>query len=302
MLLQQFKDLLENLKGEFKYSDQIAPTLQELKQYQAKTIVAYQPAYMKKALGQMQDVADKEAFKKIVILSCLIENWDDFTPANYSQSVLDQYQIIFNRILGNCENSDGWGEQKLDVYWKELAMARQLMFPAGAQITEHYSGFSAKQGIHLNRLGTLSFLSFLAAHGGSKGYYQIHTYTPELGRFNEQGWNDCYVHLAQMMKINPEIKGFFGISWFYDPQLADISPRLMYLQSIPLQNGAKSFYMGKDETGNAISKSKSRLKLYEEGKYTPQSYLLVWPREALIAWADEYVKTNPSDEHNAVVN
>lgn len=286
MLIEPIQDLLQTLKNDFSKLDIVTKSLKEILPCNPSKIVEYWPPIMGTFLSEM-DSNDKEILKKIVILSCILENWDDFSHDNYSPTVLTQYEVIFNRILANCENDKGWGEQKLDVYWKELAMVRKLMFPAGAQIVEQYSGFSIKQALHLNNISTLRFLKFLALNGSSKGYYQIHTYTPELSQFNEKGWHECYLRLATMLKINTDIKGVFGISWFYDPQLTGISPRLTYLQSTPLLGGAKSFYLGNDNTGNAISTSKSRIKLYKDGKYIPKSYLLIWPRKELIAWADE---------------
>ncbi|WDE06956.1 hypothetical protein SG34_008730 [Thalassomonas viridans] len=281
---------MQELKSNFKFSEQVELSLRELRQAKPGTLVKYQSAAISKRLKEL-DTHDQETLKKVIILSCILENWPDFTLANYSQSVLDEYEKVFNNILANCESDAGWSKKKIDVYWKELAMVRQIMFPAGLLISERYSGFSSKQAIHLNRLTTLSFLKFLALHKGNKGYYEIHLYAPEMRQFNEPGWNESYVRLAEMMKSHPEVKGMFGISWFYDPQLRDISPRLMYLQDVPLKNGARSFYLGDDDTGNALSKSKSRMQLYQEGKYTPKSYLLIWPRKDMIAWADQYQKS-----------
>ena len=79
----------------------------------------------------------------------------------------------------------------------------------------------------------------------------------------------------------------FGAGWVFDPQLECISPRLMYLRNMPLHNGAKIYHVGEDRTGNAIAKSKTRLNLYNEGKYVPQAYILIWPRKELIAWANQ---------------
>jgi len=128
----------------------------------------------------------------------------------------------------------------------------------------------------------------LICEGRKLGYYQIHTHNRELNEFNEQGWNDCYIRIAEMLEKHEEVKGLFGASRFYDPQLENISPRLMYLQKIPLQNGAVCFSAGEDCTGNALAKSKTRIKLYQEGKYIFMSYLLVWPRKELIKWAKTY--------------
>jgi len=90
-----------------------------------------------------------------------------------------------------------------------------------------------------------------------------------------------------MMKKNPYIKGICNESWFYDPQLAGISPRLMYLQTIPLQNGAKRFYLGLRDPSDAIAKSKTRENLYKEGRYTPKSFMIIWPRKEFLQWAED---------------
>jgi hypothetical protein len=89
----------------------------------------------------------------------------------------------------------------------------------------------------------------------------------------------------------PQLLGMFGASWFYDPVLDDISPRLAYLRKIPQDGGAHVLYVstGGDHIDNATSTSPSRRKLYEEGKYMPKSYMLAWGKREQIDWA----KRNP---------
>ncbi len=79
-----------------------------------------------------------------------------------------------------------------------------------------------------------------------------------------------------------------GTSWFYDPALPAISPRLAYLQQRPLEAGAFLVRHGRGAiyTERATLTSETRRKLYEEGKYLPVCFSLVWPRDALIAWAE----------------
>ena len=233
-------------------------------------------------------IEDMEKYRKIVILECLLDNWNDMFSEKYPQCIQEQFEKSSKRMLNMCQSERGWSAHTEDVYWKDLAISRQQMFPAGAQIVEVYSGFGLTQGFSVNPYQSFRFLKLLIRKGGRLGYYQIHTHTPELSEFNEQGWNDCYIRIAEMLKKYKEVKGMFGGSWFYDPQLEFISPRLMYLRNIPLNNGAISFYVGEDRTGNALVKSKTRIKLYEEGKYKPKSYLLVWPRKELIKWASAY--------------
>ena len=85
------------------------------------------------------------------------------------------------------------------------------------------------------------------------------------------------------MVANEDHKGFCGASWFYDPQLENISPRLVYLAADPIAGGAERFHLGEDHTGSALSKSNTRVKFYDQGKYLPQSYLLVWYRKSMIS-------------------
>ncbi len=115
---------------------------------------------------------------------------------------------------------------------------------------------------------------------------------PELlSEFNEIGWQEFYIRVAELMKINTSIKGIYGGSWFFDPDLEEISPRLSYLRKIPIENGGRFFYTGSNEHDIKLStlKSKTRKKLYQEGKYLPKSYLLIWSRTKLLAWADKKV-------------
>lgn len=254
-------------------------------------IDTYVPEYFSEQLKQL-DEPTKSLVQKIVILQCALTNWDVIFFGNYAESVVTQYQKTLQRILTMCQSDQGWVQEKDDFYFKDLAMAMRVMFPAGAQITEVSSGFGIKQGLRGGFVDSAKFLWLTLLQRGCKGYYQIHTHIPELSEFNPQGWNDCYLRIAEMLELNPQVKGIFGGSWFYDPQLKEISPRLMYLQDVPLENGASRFYTHDDTSGNAIYASKTRRQLYEEGAYTPRSYLLIWPRKAMIQWAKLYKRTH----------
>ena len=82
----------------------------------------------------------------------------------------------------------------------------------------------------------------------------------------------------------------FAGSWYYDPALENISPHLSYLKEIPLKNGARLFYVGssKADIEMATKKSKTRKKFYDQGKYVPTRFLLVWPRNGLADWAGKH--------------
>ncbi len=79
-----------------------------------------------------------------------------------------------------------------------------------------------------------------------------------------------------------------GSSWFYDPPLTEISPRLAHLRLNPLKGGAFLVHQGPGEihTERAATASASRKALIDSGEYVARSWLMVWPRKQLIAWAD----------------
>lgn len=134
------------------------------------------------------------------------------------------------------------------------------------------------------------FSYFLSCVGGAKIWYENHWDRRLLKYFNRQSYEQHYLLVAELLELNTHIRGLFGASWWYDPCLQEISPELSFLQSVPVKNGAALFSMGSDEatTHDAISYSKERSDIYKEGKYNPQIYFLVWPRKALLKWAEEY--------------
>jgi hypothetical protein len=139
--------------------------------------------------------------------------------------------------------------------------------------------------------GVKQFFSYLffiifKAHGFSP-YVTTHTAVRTLRHFNEHEMNLAYMRIAELMKWNPRIKGFYRRSWFLDPNLEDISPKLGYLRKVPLQNGAKLFAAGstKRDIKYALMVSRTRRRLYEEGKYLPTGYAYIWPRKEYLLFA-----------------
>jgi len=67
-----------------------------------------------------------------------------------------------------------------------------------------------------------------------------------------------------------------------------VSPRLAYIREQPEQNGASFFRIAPNPDSGALAKSATRRRLYEEGKYVPTEYCMVWPRKAMIRWAEKH--------------
>jgi hypothetical protein len=166
------------------------------------------------------------------------------------------------------------------------------LLPVGPGLIE-VSGFSRR--VLFNELSKIipNLWFFIFKAKGSKPFYEIHTHLANVSEFNPDGWLRCYVRIAELLQMNPEMKGFQRSSWLVDPALSEISPRLEYLRIVPSANGAKIFFVKKeDESCGALSKSETRKMLYHEGKYIPRAFLLLWPRKEMINYVNENNK-NP---------
>jgi hypothetical protein len=85
-----------------------------------------------------------------------------------------------------------------------------------------------------------------------------------------------------------------SISWWFDPFLESISPKLAFLRKVPQDAGARLFEVPTSEEAvqDAIKLSGERAKLYEAGKYRPKAYLLAWAREDLLGWSEHFSFTS----------
>ena len=129
--------------------------------------------------------------------------------------------------------------------------------------------------------------SYIAAQSW-KPWLEVHTESRELSDFNEAGWDRAWATAAEICKRRPQMAGMLGSSWFYDPPLEQISPRLAYLRVNPLKHGAFLLHQGPGDihTQRAATSSPTRAALIERGEYTARSWIVAWPRAALIRWAD----------------
>ena len=229
-----------------------------------------------------------ESYNRVTML-VLIETFEErAADRNYPDSVITQYRSSFSRIEKTIVESEfGTYSHTSDTFLKDFAICRQKAFPVGgAHIVDEYSGFS-RTALLSGGIGQFfRFLfSLLFVSQGNMPFYVTHTHLSEIEDFGPEGRDECYARIAEMLERHPEMKGMYSASWFNDPALEEVSPRLAYLRKVPQENGAWVFRVGEDIEGGALSKSATRRKLYEDGKYIPTAYLVVWPRKEIIAWA-----------------
>lgn len=191
------------------------------------------------------------------------------------------------RIASDTDANADWLDLSADLFRKELGLASLRLYAAGAQLVDPRCGVPRSFLVR----GSVSQLSrrlkIAISLRGFRPFFQIHTHAFMLDAFSETGWEECYRCCAELYDLHPETLGMFGASWFYDPAIEEVSPRLAYLRQTPLENGAHVVFWedGGSAIHNALATSKSRRELYEAGRYKPTNYMLLWGRERQLHWA-----------------
>lgn len=284
---QRFKQLAEQLSIE---AVEKITSIFEVKFNSAKGIQSYKLAAVQKILNRISiDNGSTELLvsQKLLIIGAILNNWYEFSSLSVDHPLRLEYESYLQRTYSF---TDAYCEEILDnfdIFWKDFAIARLHIFPVHSGVVEFYSGFGLRQGLSGNLFQSIEFLLFIFKYG-RKPYYRTHLHTPLLGSFSAEGWIKSYLQIAEMLKMDESIKGLARTSWYFDPKIKMISPHLSYLQELPLKNGAQLFCVGADNSGSALAKSQSRLTLYNKGGYAPMNYLLVWPRDVLIAWSEKH--------------
>lgn len=204
------------------------------------------------------------------------------------RAVLDLYPEWIGRMAAFL--AEGANPYDRDFWAKDVRLSLALSVPgARTQMIDLSSPMGPGQVLRHAREGWgWSVVPAYAAAQGWKPWLEVHTESRELSDFNEAGWDRAWATAAEILKGRPHMAGMLGSSWFYDPPLETISPRLAYLRLNPLQHGAFTVHQGPGEihTQRAANSSPTRREMIEKGEYTARSWLVAWPRAALIRWAD----------------
>jgi hypothetical protein len=237
---------------------------------------------------QDHGVQTLEPLHKVVLarLVCQFEtraNGKKFPPL-----VIELFRREHARILAELStNAPGFYSLSNDLFLKDLGLARTLLIPAGVEFVQLAAGVPRSvtwKGGFRQFASAIPF--FIGRLRGFGPFFEIHMDPRRRKELSPETRSYCYHIVAELLKIHNNVKGLLGGSWFYDPALETITPRLSYLSRVPVQHGAMIFYSAdEDESSGALTYSTSRRRLFEQGRYRPRTYLLVWPRADLLRWA-----------------
>jgi hypothetical protein len=230
----------------------------------------------------------RSALAAAIVSHLAVRLSDRLATMGLPDGVLEQYPAWYRRLVDQLNTSD------LSSYWigsdsflKDVRVSGGYSVPCGAQDVDLASMVSRRSVVRsiLTRGDLRSGSRVLRL--GTQPWFRIHTDPRHLEEFDEPGWERCYMRIADLLHRHPTVKGMVGTSWFYDPQLVGISPRLAYLQRTPIAAGALMVNHGPGaiHTERATATSPTRRALVEQGSYLPNSYSVVWPRRQLLQWA-----------------
>ena len=216
---------------------------------------------------------------------------------NLPSCIFVLYPAAFGRLADFLStNKDNMYNTTSDYYRKDIRFALGLTIPCGTFVVDLYSRIRLRSVIlSVIKSGNISALIKYLRIGGYGPWFHMHIEQRYLNELNEQAHDRMYLRIADLLKWRLDIRGTTGSSWLYDPQLLKMSTRHAYIQKRPLERGAFFLRHGKGNVEQATMTSKSRRRLYEEGKYMPVEYSMLWPRKELIAWAEKQNKLSHDD-------
>ncbi len=209
-------------------------------------------------------------------------------PIPIPESVRAVFRSEFRRMLVRIrERRAGFHRLEQDRFLKDLATCALWMYPCGARVVELASGIPRSVLLRGGPWQCAGAAAFFLRAGGFAPFFEVHTHLETLAEFHAEGWDRCCMRIADMLEAAPEVRGMFGISWFYDPRMEEVSPRLAFMHRRIVENGGRVFRVGTFESGiaDALAKSETRRRLYHEGRYLPTHHLLAWRRNELLGWA-----------------
>ena len=233
-----------------------------------------------------------DLYHRLVLLRLILKAEEKLKNKKLPTVTKLAYVEYFNKILDDIDsykNPLGFYLFPNDGFQKDLGICRLNMIPASHLLLE-VTHLSKRFLINGQVNQAIRGIFFILCELGGFQLLQSHidSRPDSISNFNPESWKKFYLIIAEILKLNPQLKGTYGICWFYDPKIEEISPRLAYIREMGREFGGKYFYMGSNEhcIADATFKSSTRSRLFQSGEYLPTNYLLIVPRRKLIQAAD----------------
>ena len=231
-----------------------------------------------------------EAYHRLAVIRLV----DDATAASrkLTPELITLKQSYLQRVIAQAASPrKGFYLHQNDQFAKDFAVCRGKLLPCGVELLDPRSGVPRRTLFSGGVSQLFSAAGFFARRTRDfRPFYELHFDRRSINRFNEAGYTELYLRIAELLALEPGVMGVMSSSWWHDPNLAEISPELAFIDHHPKSAGARLFAVGEDETASADATrfSRHRQTLHAKGLYRPRVYLLVWARQDILAWARDH--------------
>lgn len=225
------------------------------------------------------------AYLALVLLD-LIEGFASrFARSGLTARFLPEFHGQLNRILTEIEAGAEPGlSLDSDLFLKDFGICRMTLIPCVSHLIYRHSGVPLRLILRQRLRDKIRAAWMVGVRTrGRKPFLENHVHLSMRGHFDEAGRARCYGLVAELLRLWPETRGLVGSSWYYDPAIPRISPKIGYLRLGPERAGALFLDNGGGVAARgALSRSPTRRRLYEEGRYEPHNYFMIWARRDII--------------------
>lgn len=247
------------------------------------------PALLRAAHAGLEGDLKRSAFNQALVAHLASRLRFRLTELALPTEVLERIPPALGRLhvfLSDQPDNYGLGD---DYFLKDVRFAAGWTVPCGAKVVDLRGRVSLPISLLTAVRGRAPLALRVFRPTRRAPWFEHHTESRYLDEFNEAGMDRTYLCVASMLRRHKEVAGLTAYGWLYDPQLAEISPRLAYLRQRPLEHGAISVrgHTSDFDIENATAKSQTRRRLYEAGEYLPVAHRILWLRRDILRWADQ---------------
>jgi hypothetical protein len=121
---------------------------------------------------------------------------------------------------------------------------------------------------------------------GPQPFLNVHWPRRPGQRFEPSGFRATFLPAAALLRYNPRLRGICAGAWMLDPRLDVVAPRLAWVRHELAANGAHFVRLGPGAGASAgLAASRTLRALADNGAYVPETWMMVWPRRAVLRWA-----------------
>lgn len=223
---------------------------------------------------------------RLVILKLLAEFSVSSLPLSVTTAIIDNYKQSLSRIY-QLWHTEAAAEQQVinDKFLKDIGLLTGALLPCAERVVEPFSAIQRSLLYGNGFTQAVAFIRALIAAQGNKPVCRLHIHLSEINQLTAAGWRQTCQQLANLLLLNPKLKGVVGACWFYDPAITTVSPNLAFISDLLSEMQASWFFSHNEgDKSGAFSRSATRKQAYATGRYQPKNYVIFIPRNRLLAW------------------